>query len=294
MQIIDGKNLSETIQQEIAEKVESYSVKGLRRPHLAAVLVGDDPASQVYVRNKVRSCERVGFSSTLIRKDAGLSREELLALVNDLNTSDEIDGFIVQLPLPKHLDPDEITLAIDPAKDVDGFHPVNFGKMAQGLPAYLPATPYGMLMMLERYEVPTEGKHCVVLGRSNIVGTPMAILMSRKAYPGNCTVTICHSRTPDIAAEIKRADILIAAIGIPEFVKGDMVKEGVVVLDVGINRIDDPASPKGSRLVGDVEFESVSAKASLITPVPRGVGPMTVTALMMNTLQAYEKRFNVR
>ena len=294
MQIIDGKSLSEKIQQEIAEKVESYTEKGLRRPHLAAVLVGDDPASHVYVRNKVRSCERVGFSSTLIRKDASLSREELLALVSELNASDEIDGFIVQLPLPRHLDPDEITLAIDPAKDVDGFHPVNFGKMAQGLPAYLPATPYGMLMMLERYEVPTEGKHCVVLGRSNIVGTPMAILMSRKAYPGNCTVTICHSRTPDIAAEIKRADILIAAIGIPEFVKGDMVKDGVVVLDVGINRIDDPSSPKGSRLVGDVEFESVSAKASLITPVPRGVGPMTVTALMMNTLQAYEKRVQVR
>lgn len=293
MQIIDGKGLSRKIQQEIAEKVDFFTEKGWRRPHLAAVLVGDDPASQVYVRNKVRSCERVGYSSTLIRKEASITREELLALVKDLNESEEIDGFIVQLPLPKHLDPDEITLAIDPTKDVDGFHPVNFGKMAQGLPAYLPATPYGMLMMLERYKVQTEGKHCVVLGRSNIVGTPMAILMCRKAYPGNCTVTICHSRTPDIAAEIQRADILIAAIGIPEFVKGDMVKDGVVVLDVGINRIDDPASPNGSRLVGDVEFDSVSKKASLITPVPGGVGPMTVTALMVNTLQAYEKRFNV-
>ena len=293
MEIIDGKNLSKTIQSEIAQKVEVYTNKGIRKPHLAAVLVGEDPASQVYVRNKVRSCERVGFSSTLIRKSADINREELLDIVNELNTSDEIDGFIVQLPLPKHLDPDEITLAIDPEKDVDGFHPVNFGRMAQGLPAYLPATPFGILMMLERYNVETEGKHCVVLGRSNIVGTPMAILMSRKAYPGNCTVTICHSRTPDIATEVKRADIIVAAIGIPEFVKGEMVKDGVVVIDVGINRVDAPEREKGYKLVGDVDFEAVGAKASKITPVPGGVGPMTVTALMMNTLKAFEKRFDV-
>lgn len=293
MEIIDGKKLSRTIQSEIAEKVKEYTSKGLRKPHLAAVLVGDDPASQVYVRNKVRSCERVGFSSTLIRKPADISREELLGIVDELNQSKEIDGFIVQLPLPKHLDADEITLAIDPEKDVDGFHPVNFGRMAQGLPAYLPATPYGILLMLERYNVETEGKHCVVLGRSNIVGTPMAILMSRKAYPGNCTVTICHSRTPNIAEEVQRADIIVAAIGIPEFVKGDMVKEGVVVIDVGINRVDAPERERGYKLVGDVDFESVSQKASKITPVPGGVGPMTVTALMMNTLKAFQKSFDV-
>ena len=293
MEIIDGKKLSRTIQSEIAEKVKEYTSKGLRKPHLAAVLVGDDPASQVYVRNKVRSCERVGFSSTLIRKPADISREELLGIVDELNQSKEIDGFIVQLPLPKHLDADEITLAIDPEKDVDGFHPVNFGRMAQGLPAYLPATPYGILLMLERYNVETEGKHCVVLGRSNIVGTPMAILMSRKAYPGNCTVTICHSRTPNIAEEVQRADIIVAAIGIPEFVKGDMVKEGVVVIDVGINRVDAPERERAYKLVGDVDFESVSQKASKITPVPGGVGPMTVTALMMNTLKAFQKSFDV-
>jgi methylenetetrahydrofolate dehydrogenase (NADP+)/methenyltetrahydrofolate cyclohydrolase len=293
MELIDGKALSRKIQDEIAEKVVGYAEKGLRKPHLAAVLVGDDPASQVYVRNKVRSCERVGFSSTLIRKSAETSREELLDLVSQLNSSDEIDGFIVQLPLPKHLDEHEITLAIDPSKDVDGFHPVNFGKMAQGLPSFLPATPYGILMMLERYGVETSGKHYVVLGRSNIVGTPMAILLSRKAYPGNCTVTICHSRTPDIKAEIERADILVAAIGIPEFVKGDMVKEGVVVIDVGINRVEATEEGKTSKLVGDVDFATVAPKASLITPVPGGVGPMTVTALMMNTLRAFEHRFHV-
>lgn len=293
MNLIDGKSLSRKIQTEIATQVEKYAQKGLRKPHLAAVLVGDDPASQVYVRNKVRSCERVGFSSTLLRKPADITREELLDLVDQLNKSDEIDGFIVQLPLPKHLDEHEVTLAINPAKDVDGFHPENFGKMAQGLPAYLPATPYGILLMLERYGVETSGKHCVVLGRSNIVGTPMAILLSRKANPGNCTVTICHSRTKDIKAETLRADILIAAIGIPEFVKADMVKEGVVVIDVGINRVDAPDTEKGSRLVGDVDFAGVAPKASLITPVPGGVGPMTVTALMMNTLRAYENRFHV-
>ena len=293
MNLIDGKSLSRKIQAEIAEQVEKYAHKGLRKPHLAAVLVGDDPASQVYVRNKVRSCERVGFSSTLLRKPADITREELLDLVDQLNKSDEIDGFIVQLPLPKHLDEHEVTLAINPAKDVDGFHPENFGKMAQGLPAYLPATPYGILLMLERYGVETSGKHCVVLGRSNIVGTPMAILLSRKANPGNCTVTICHSRTKDIKAETLRADILIAAIGIPEFVKADMVKEGVVVIDVGINRVDAPDTEKGSRLVGDVDFAGVAPKASLITPVPGGVGPMTVTALMMNTLRAYENHFHV-
>ena len=293
MQLIDGLGLSRTIQAEIGEKVSSYTKKGTRKPHLAAVLVGEDPASQVYVRNKVRSCEKVGFSSTLIRKGADATREELLDIIDGLNKSEEIDGFIVQLPLPKHLDENEITLAIDPLKDVDGFHPVNFGRMAQGLPGFLPATPYGILMMLERYKIPTEGKHCVILGRSNIVGTPMSILMSRKAYPGNCTVTMCHSRTKDIKAETLRADILIAAIGIPEFVKGDMVSEGVVVIDVGINRKDDPESSKGYKLVGDVDFESVSPKSSFITPVPKGVGPMTVTALMVNTFQAFEKKMHV-
>lgn len=289
MQIIDGKLLSETIKQEIAQEVNAMVNAGKKRPHLAAVLIGEDPASQAYVGSKVRSCEQVGFQSSLIKRDASISEQELLDIVKDLNEDPSVDGFIVQLPLPKHIDETKVTLAIDPKKDVDGFHPVNFGRMAQGLPCYIPATPFGILQMLERYNIPTDGKHCVVVGRSNIVGTPISILLSRKAKIGNCTVTLTHSRTRDLPAETRRADILIAAIGIPEFVKGDWVKEGVVVIDVGINRIEDPASKKGYRLVGDVAYDEVAPKSSFITPVPGGVGLMTVTSLLMNTLKAAKK-----
>jgi methylenetetrahydrofolate dehydrogenase (NADP+)/methenyltetrahydrofolate cyclohydrolase len=289
MQIIDGKLLSETIKQEIAQEVTAMVNAGKKRPHLAAVLIGEDPASQAYVGSKVRSCEQVGFQSTLIKRDASISEQELLDIVKGLNEDPSVDGFIVQLPLPKHIDETKVTLAIDPKKDVDGFHPVNFGRMAQGLPCYIPATPFGILQMLERYNIPTDGKHCVVVGRSNIVGTPISILLSRKAKPGNCTVTLTHSRTKDLPAETRRADILIAAIGIPEFVKGDWVKEGAVVIDVGINRIEDPASKKGYRLVGDVAYDEVAPKSSYITPVPGGVGLMTVTSLLMNTLKAAQK-----
>lgn len=284
--ILDGKGLAQRIKDEMASEVASMMVNGDKIPHLAAVLVGEDPASQVYVRNKVRSCEQIGFKSTLIRKDATTTEEELLAVVDDLNKDPDIDGFIVQLPLPKHIDEHKVTLAINPKKDVDGFHPSNFGRMAQGLPAYLPATPNGIMEMLKRYEVPTEGKEVVVLGRSNIVGMPMSILLAQKNYPGNASVTICHSRTKDLKAHTQRADIIVAAIGIPEFLKPDMVKEGVVIIDVGINRVDDASRKRGYRLCGDVDFEGVSPKASLITPVPGGVGPMTVVSLLMNTLKA--------
>lgn len=284
--ILDGKGLAQRIKDEMASEVASMMVNGDKIPHLAAVLVGEDPASQVYVRNKVRSCEQIGFKSTLIRKDATTTEEELLAVVDDLNKDPDIDGFIVQLPLPKHIDEHKVTLAINPKKDVDGFHPSNFGRMAQGLPAYLPATPNGIMEMLKRYEVPTEGKEVVVLGRSNIVGMPMSILLAQKNYPGNASVTICHSRTKDLEAHTQRADIIVAAIGIPEFLKPDMVKEGVVIIDVGINRVEDASRKRGYRLCGDVDFEGVSPKASLITPVPGGVGPMTVVSLLMNTLKA--------
>lgn len=286
MKLLDGRQLAKTIRAELAEEVQKITAEGNRAPHLVAVLVGDDPASQVYVRNKVRSCEKVGFRSSLIRKAAELPEAELLKIVQDLNEDDEVDGFIVQLPLPDHIDEEKVTLAIAPNKDVDGFHPANFGRMAQSLPCYLPATPAGVLEMMRRYEVATEGKEVVVLGRSNIVGTPMSILLSRKAYPGNATVTLCHSRTKDLKAHIQRADILVAAIGIPEFVTADMVKDGVVVIDVGINRVDAPEREKGYRLCGDVDFEGLKDKASMMTPVPGGVGQLTVVSLLMNTLKA--------
>lgn len=286
MQVLDGRQLAKTIRAELAEEVQKITNAGHRAPHLAAVLVGDDPASQVYVRNKVRSCEKVGFRSTLVRKDANLSEAELLDIVQQLNDDDEVDGFIVQLPLPDHIDDEKVTLAIDPSKDVDGFHPTNFGRMAQSLPCYLPATPAGVLEMIRRYEIETEGKEVVVLGRSNIVGTPMSILLSRKAYPGNATVTLCHSRTKDLKAHVQRADILVAAIGIPEFVTADMVKEGAVIIDVGINRVDAPDTDKGYRLCGDVDYEGLKDKVSMITPVPGGVGQLTVVSLLMNTLKA--------
>jgi methylenetetrahydrofolate dehydrogenase (NADP+) / methenyltetrahydrofolate cyclohydrolase len=284
MKLIDGKLLSDTIKNEIKAEVDMMIARGDKRPHLAAVLVGNNPASEAYVGNKIRSCEQVGFHSTLVRRDVNVTKDELLEIVKDLNDNPDIDGFIVQLPLPKHIDETAVTLAINPAKDVDGFHPVNFGRMTQGLPAYLPATPAGILEMLKRYKIKTAGKNCVVIGRSNIVGTPMSILLSRKGW--DCTVTIAHSRTKDLEKVCKKADILIAAIGVAHFVKSDMVKKGAVVIDVGMNRIDDATKKSGSRLVGDVDFDKVAPKCSYITPVPGGVGQMTVTSLMLNTLKS--------
>ena len=286
MTIIDGKSLAATIRKEISAEVEKIKDKGGKVPHLAAVLVGDNPASQSYVKSKVKYCDEVGFESTLIKKDESMTQEELLDLVKDLNEDETVDGYIVQLPLPRHIDPEVVNLAIDPVKDVDGFHPMNFGRMALGLPAYLPATPQGILVMLERYRIETSGKKCVVIGRSNIVGMPMSILLSQKRDVGNCTVTIVHSRTKDTEAEIKAADIVVAAIGRANYVTADMVKEGAVVIDVGINRVEDPTRKRGYRLVGDVDYANVSQKASFITPVPGGVGPMTVTSLIMNTLKS--------
>lgn len=289
MQLLDGKLLSQHIREELKAAVDQIRQQDGKIPHLAAVLIGENPASQVYVSSKIKSCEEVGFKSSLIRREADISEAELLAIVDQLNNDPDVDGFIVQLPLPSHINEEKITLAIDHRKDVDGFHPVNFGRMAQGLPAFLPATPFGILEMLRRYNIPTAGKHCVVVGRSNIVGTPISILMSRKGYPGDCTVTLTHSRTADLAAEVRRADIVIAAIGKPNFVQGDWVREGAVVIDVGINRIEDATRKSGFRLVGDVDFDAVAPKSSHITPVPGGVGLMTVAALMLNTLRACKK-----
>ena len=289
MTIIDGNDLSQKIKSEIAIHVEKIKKGGGKTPHLAAVLVGENPASKVYVRNKVRSCEQVGFKSTLIQKEASVSEEELIETVHFLNNDDDIDGFIVQLPLPGHINEERVTLAIDPKKDVDGFHPVNFGRMALGLPCYLPATPFGIITMLDRYNIETAGKHAVVIGRSSIVGTPMSILLSRKAKVGNCTVTITHSRTKNLSGILRQADIIVAAIGIPNFVKPDMVQKGAVVIDRGINRVDDETAKRGYRLVGDVDYDGVAPLCSHITPVPGGVGPMTVTSLMINTLKASKK-----
>ncbi len=288
---IDGKQLALDIQTELKAQVEAWTKTGKRAPHLVAVLVGDNPASASYVRNKMRACERTGIQSTLLAKEATISQEELLQVIQELNQDAGVDGFIVQLPLPDHIDEHAVTLAIDPSKDVDGFHPTNIGLMAQGKAQYIPATPLGMLTMLERYNIETSGKHCVVLGRSNIVGTPMSLLLSRKAPVGNCTVTLTHSRTANIKEEVQRADIVVAAIGRANYVTADMVKEGAVVLDVGINSVEDASRKRGYRLVGDVDYEQVAPKASFITPVPGGVGPMTVTALLMNTLKGYEQNY---
>ncbi|MFN5366583.1 MAG: bifunctional 5,10-methylenetetrahydrofolate dehydrogenase/5,10-methenyltetrahydrofolate cyclohydrolase [Bacteroidota bacterium] len=289
MIILDGKLLSENIKSELAAEVDIIRSRGGKVPHLAAVLIGENPASQVYVQSKIRSCEQAGFKSTLIQKSADTTEAELLEIVKQLNEDPDVDGFIVQLPLPKHINEERITLAIDHRKDVDGFHPINFGRMAQGLPAFLPATPFGIMEILRRYNIETAGKHCVVVGRSNIVGTPISILLSRKGYPGDCTVTLTHSRTHDLPGEVRRADIVVAAIGIPEFIKGNWVKEGAVVIDVGINRVPDATKKSGSRLVGDVAFDEVAPRSSHITPVPGGVGLMTVAALMVNTLKACKK-----
>lgn len=289
MELIDGKGLAEKIKIDIKAEVDELKAAGKKVPHLAAVLVGDNPASQAYVRSKVRSCDQVGFESTLIKKDESISEEELLYIVKDLNEDPYIDGYIVQLPLPRHIDPEKINLAIDPAKDVDGFHPMNFGRMTLGLPAYLPATPQGILLMFEKYGIETSGKKCVVVGRSNIVGMPIAILLSQKRPVGNCTVTLVHSRTKAIEKEILAADIVIAAIGRAGFITADMIKDQAVVIDVGINRVEDASRKRGYRLAGDVDFDQVAPKASFITPVPGGVGPMTVTSLLMNTLKAAKK-----
>lgn len=292
MKILDGKALSLEIQLEIKEKVSQMVGEGKRAPHLAAILVGTDGGSETYVNKKLEACNRCGFKSTLIRFDAEVEERTLLELINKLNNDDELDGFIVQLPLPKHINESKIIESINPFKDVDGFHPINFGKMSQNIPAFLPATPYGILQLLERNGIETEGKHCVVLGRSNIVGLPMSILLARKAYPGNCTVTICHSKTKNIEYYTKQADIIVAALGMPEFLKADMVKEGAVVIDVGTTRVKDDSKKSGFTLKGDVKFDEVAPKCSHITPVPGGVGPMTVTSLLMNTLLSASKAFN--
>lgn len=291
MQLLDGKALAKTIKEELKQEVGQLKAAGKKAPHLAAVLVGDDGASQTYVASKVRSCERIGYESTLIRREAKITEEELLQIVNDLNNDDAIDGFIVQLPLPRHINVNRVIEAIDPAKDVDGFHPVNVGRMVMGLPAFISATPFGIMQLLERNNISTSGKHCVVLGRSNIVGRPMSVLMSRNADPGNCTVTLCHSRTTNLKEETLRADILIVALGRPEMVTADMVKEGAIVIDVGITRVPDNSTEKGYVLKGDVKFDEVAPKCSYITPVPGGVGAMTVTGLLMNTLQAAKARY---
>ena len=286
MQLLDGKATSAAIKEELAIEVEKLKAAGKKVPHLVAVLVGDDGASRTYVNAKVVACEKVGFKSTLVRKDADTSEAELLQVIEDLNNDDDVDGFIVQLPLPKHIDEEKVTLAVAPEKDVDGFHPQNLGNMVLGIPGYLPATPNGIMEMLKRYNVETSGKNCVVIGRSNIVGTPMSILLSRNTNPGNCTVTLAHSRTKNLKEITKRADILIVAIGKPEFVTADMVKEDAVVVDVGIHRLDDPTAKRGFRLKGDVKFDEVAEKCSFISPVPGGVGPMTIASLLQNTLKA--------
>ena len=285
-QLLDGKRCGDALKEEIARGAQQVKADRGRVPHLAAVMVGDDGASRTYVEAKVKACESVGFRSTLVRLPETTTEEELLDRIRQLNKDEELDGFIVQLPLPSHIDPDRVTLAIDPRKDVDGFHPVNVGNMVLGLPGFLPATPSGICELLKHYGIETVGKHCVVVGRSNIVGTPMAILMSRNADPGNCTVTIAHSRTKDLPSITQQADILIVAIGKPEFVTGDMVKPGAVVVDVGIHRIPDATRKHGFHLVGDVKFDEVAPKSSWITPVPGGVGPMTITSLLLNTLKA--------
>ncbi|WP_242132679.1 bifunctional 5,10-methylenetetrahydrofolate dehydrogenase/5,10-methenyltetrahydrofolate cyclohydrolase [Aestuariivivens marinum] len=290
MIILDGKKISNDIKDEIAKEVSLIKSKGEKAPHLAAVLVGTDGASMTYVGAKVKACERVGFQSTLIDLPEETSEEVLLSKIHELNTNDDIDGFIVQLPLPKHIDEQKVLMTIDPEKDVDGFHPVNVGRMALDLPCFLPATPFGILELIERYGIETSGKNVVVMGRSHIVGRPMSILMSQKRSAGDATVTLVHSRTKNLSEITSKADIIVAAIGISEFLTGDMVKEGVVIIDVGITRVPDASKKNGFRLAGDVHFESVSNKASYITPVPGGVGPMTIAMLLKNTLLARTRR----
>lgn len=289
MILLDGKKTSEAIKQQIASEVAEMVAKGLRRPKLVAILVGEDGASKTYVNNKEKACQDVGFDSEVLRYPDTITEGELLAKIREINEDEGVDGLIVQLPLPKHIDEDKVINTISPLKDVDGFHASNVGKMVLGEPSFVSATPYGIMAMLEHYNIDTKGKHCVVLGRSNIVGRPIANLLSLKGNPGDCTVTICHSRTKNIEQHTRMADIIIAAIGTPHFLKEDMVKEGAVVVDVGITRVPDSTRPRGYRIVGDVDFEHVAPKCSYITPVPGGVGPMTIVSLMRNTLQAMKQ-----
>ena len=292
MELLDGKKLSQKIKEEIKLAVSARKDNGLKVPHLAAVLVGNDGASLTYVGSKVRSCEQVGFKSTLIRLEDSISQEALLSKIKELNNDITLDGYIVQLPLPNHIDEEKILLAIDPNKDVDGFHPANFGRMALDMESFIPATPFGIMEMLKRYRLDISGKHCVVIGRSHIVGRPISILMSQKGNPGNATVTLAHSRTNNLEKLTQKADIIISALGIPEFLKGDMVKEGVIIIDVGITRVADENHPKGYVIKGDVDFKDVALKSSYITPVPGGVGPMTIAMLLKNTLLSCERRAN--
>ena len=289
MKLIDGKFIAGEIKKELVKETAEIIDKGLNPPHLVAIIVGNDPASQTYVASKEKACKEVGFTSSVYKHSNKITENELLEIIDFINKDDEIHGLIVQLPLPAHISPDRVIQRINPLKDVDGFHPENIGKMILGLPTYLPATPYGIIQLLERYNIKTEGKNCVVLGRSNIVGTPISILMSRKAYPGNSTVTICHSRTKNLKEICLTADILIAAIGSPEFVTADMVKKDAVVIDVGIHRVKSSETKSGFKLKGDVKFDEVSKKCSFITPVPKGVGPMTIVSLLKNTLEAAKK-----
>ena len=288
-QLLDGKKVSKTFRDEIGEEVKAWIELGGKRPHLAAILVGEDGASQTYVNNKVKACEEVGFTSTLRVFPPSITEEELLIEVEKINENSDIDGLIVQLPLPKHISVERVTEKIKPEKDVDGFHPVNVGRMVKNIPAYISATPFGIVKLLEKYNIETSGKNCVVIGRSDIVGTPVSILLSRKGFPGDATVTLCHSRSQNIEEFTKEADIIVVALGIPEYLKGNMVKEGVVVIDVGITRVEDSLSKKGYSLKGDVDFKEVSEKASFITPVPGGVGPMTIASLLYNTLLSAKK-----
>ncbi|MAY83727.1 MAG: bifunctional 5,10-methylene-tetrahydrofolate dehydrogenase/5,10-methylene-tetrahydrofolate cyclohydrolase [Flavobacteriales bacterium] len=290
MQILDGRKTSASIKDELKAKVAELKKEGKKVPHLAAVLVGEDGGSITYVNAKVKACDYVGYDSTLIRFPDSISEEELLSKVDELNNDKSIDGFIVQLPLPKHIDERKVTLAIDPAKDVDGFHPENIGRMSLGLPSFLPATPNGIMELLKRHNIQTEGKHCVIIGRSSIVGTPLSILMSRNDKHANATVTLCHSRTKNLEEICRDADILVAAIGKPYFVKENMVKDGAVVIDVGTSRLEDSSKKSGYKLAGDVAFDEVAEKCSFITPVPGGVGPMTIASLLLNTYEA-NKRF---
>ncbi|MCF6167413.1 tetrahydrofolate dehydrogenase/cyclohydrolase catalytic domain-containing protein [Lutibacter sp.] len=290
MILLDGKKTAAALKIEIAESVKQLKAQGKKTPHLAAILVGSDGASMTYVNSKVKACELVGFNSTLIKLPEETTEEKLLQEIKNLNNNNDIDGFIVQLPLPKHIDEQKVLMAVDPNKDVDGFHPTNVGRMALDMPCFLPATPFGILELLERYEIETSGKNVLVIGRSHIVGRPMSILMSQKRKAGNATVTVAHSRTKNLKEFTLKADIIVAALGIPEFLTGDMVKDGVTIIDVGITRVDDASKKRGYRLAGDVHFESVSTKSAYITPVPGGVGPMTIAMLMKNTLLACERK----
>jgi methylenetetrahydrofolate dehydrogenase (NADP+)/methenyltetrahydrofolate cyclohydrolase len=291
MQILDGKIVSQAVKDTVKEKTILFKNKRNKTPHLAAILVGTNGASETYVASKVKNCEEVGFKSSLIRLDENISEDELVANIEKLNNDDDVDGILVQLPLPKQIDEEKIISLINPDKDVDGFHPMSIGKMVQGLPTFIPATPYGILLMLEHYKIETSGKHAVVIGRSNIVGRPISILLSRNTYPGNCTVTVCHSRTKNLQEICLQADIIVAALGIPEFLKADMVKENAVVVDVGITRVADASKKSGFAIKGDVDFANVAPKCSYITPVPGGVGLMTIAALLMNTFTACENKY---